>query len=689
MRMNIHKQPAVILTAILLITLSFCGKTPDPPSTNLPARAMWEKNQVLVNPTEGTANTWSGFDVKGGFFVPNKAISKFILWRDKEEGKAPLALQYILKSGIVKVFINSKNTFKLSPAGGEVKEFSATVPLNKGFNFIEFRKMGKGEFKIKTLEAAGKQTEAAAHQLTPGTVFAHYHPAGAGRIVLSGGGDVRIRQVEFVDGEKKVTETEAAPGFMSKTIEHPFHFKSQGFIKISALSGEFNITEYTYVEKKQLEKETVAPPAETGSFAKEKPGIHILLIDGCHAEHLGAYGYRRDTSPNIDKLAKDSVIFDNAYANATFTRSSVASIFTGFHPHRHKLRVLVNRLPGGLFMLPEFMQKQGYKTAILTEAGNISRKFGFSQGVDNYQKIFRRWDDPRYLENNMFQFFAKWMTNQGPLFTYVHYRAPHFPIVPPPPYKDMYAKDKKADPDRDRVIFHLTELGQKKHTFTPREIREVIDDYDSAIRYVDAEVGKLVDKLKQLGQYESSLIIFTSDHGEALYEHKMWGHGVDVHNETSQVPLMVKFPAKMKLKGRVQRLTQLVDIFPTIAQLFGAQRFFDGESLLESMRIKDIDDTFVFSTTFGMPPSIGIRWRSWYYIMHLYNGGEELFHLEKDPIANLAEDEAHKDMVTFFRTKFLHWYVQFDNIERTSQSVDLKKLPKDVLENLKSLGYIK
>jgi arylsulfatase A-like enzyme len=453
-----------------------------------------------------------------------------------------------------------------------------------------------------------------------------------------------------------------------------------GFLQISAGRGPLDITGYTF--KKRVKKRV-----SLKKVLKERPHIFIFLIDGCHVSHLGVYGYKRDTSPNIDRFAEDSVIFDNAYANATFTRSSVATIFTGFFPHRHKLRILTNRLPKGLFMLPEFLQKMGYKTSILTEAGNISTFFGFAQGVDHYRKVFRRWDDPRYLKNNTFKHFNNWMKTKGPLFTYVHYRAPHFPIIPPPPFLDMFKNDKSKGA-QNHVIFNLVKLMRKQHKFTPEEIQDVIDDYDSTIRYVDSEVGKLFKTLKKLGLYDSSYIIFTSDHGEAMYEHGVWGHGHNVYEETSRVPLIVKFPAGKKLKGRIERITQLADIFPTFAALFGEKRYFDGQSLLESIKIKEKDDRFAFSTTFGTPPSIGIRWRAWYYIIHLFNNKEQLYHLKIDPLRDVAALKEHEDMITFFRAKFLSWLIDFDNLERTSQAVDLKKLPKGEYENLKSLGYI-
>lgn len=676
-----RKRTPIIFILIIILSLSYCGG--DSSSKPVLSSISWEKEQSVVRVADGTINPWSGFDIKDDYFVANKTISKFILWRGKQE-KKEITFHYLLKgSRSVKVFVNSRNVFKLKPRY-RLEKFTAEISLLKGFNFIEFRKTGKSVFKIKTLQVGDRPVKQS-HHLARGEAFSRFHPAGAGRIVLMGKGKVRIREVEFVDEQKRNREKEMAPGGFSNTVEYPFEFEYPGFIQVYAVSGAFDIAGYTFVKKPE---DPMTGSVGHKAIMKEKPGIHILLIDGCHTGHLGVYGYHRDTSPNIDRLARDSVVFDNAYANATFTRSSVASIFTGFYPHRHKLRILSNRLPQGLFLLPEFMQKKGYKTAILTEAGNISKFFGFGQGVDEYKKVFRRWDDPRYLENNMYKFFCDWLENQGPLFTYVHYRAPHFPIIPPPPFLDMYKKEKQGRPKKDRLIFRLKQLAEQGYEFSSREIKDIIDDYDSSIRFVDDEVGKILDKLKEKGQYESSFIIFTSDHGEALYEHGYWGHGQNVYPETSRVPLIVKFPAKMGLKGRIERVTQLVDIFPTFAALFGESRYFDGQSLLNSIRVKTEDDTFAFSTTFGMPPSIGIRWRSWYYIIHLFSNEEELFNLTKVPLENVSGLEVNKDLLTFFRAKFLDWYIDFDNIGRTGQSVDLKKLPKGEYDNLKSLGYI-
>jgi arylsulfatase A-like enzyme len=664
----------LLLLFIIPLTLTQCRK--ETGYKNLKPTFMWGKNQFHIDTSTGTKHLWSGFTIEDDLFRAIKKISKFILWREKQE-ELEFTLEYLLKGASIDLFVNGIKVKRLKPKF-KIQPVKIKAPFIHGFNFIEFRKRGKGRLRIKSISINDNTNKTGeTGLLSEGNTLTMFQPAGSGSISIDGKGSLHVREVEFVNGQKITRKKELKKG--PKTLS--LSFQSPGFLQLSAKTGTFNITDYSY---KKAAKEEPSP----ATVPNKRPHIYIFLIDGCQASHLGIYGYYRDTSPNIDQLAKDSVVFQNAYANATFTRSSVATIFSGYLPQRHKLRILTNRLPNGLFMMPEFLQRKGYKTAILTEAGNISPVFGFAQGVDHYYKAFWKWDDPRYLENNILNNFTKWLETTGPLFTYIHFRAPHFPIIPPPPFLDMYKK-KKTGVVEGRILTNLTELEKSGHIFTPEEIQDVTDDYDSCIRYVDAEVGKLIDRLKKKDLYHSSLIIFTADHGEGLYEHKAWGHGHNVCEETSHVPLVVKFPKSKNLTGIVERVVQLADIFPTVAFLLGGERYFDGESLLTSIKKRKIDDRFAFSTTFKIPPSIGMRWRSWYYILHLRrNNKEELYNLDTDRLRDVAASRENRDILTFFRAKFLNWYIEFDNLGRTGQSIDLKKLPTEELENLRSLGYI-
>jgi arylsulfatase A-like enzyme len=495
-----------------------------------------------------------------------------------------------------------------------------------------------------------------------------------GYIVLKGKGKLELRTIEFNEGKKVIRTDELS----LRKIKYAFHLKSEGFVQLTCLSGWFNVDDF-YIKK--TKPKSVVPQ----KMVEGLPNIFIFLIDGCQPSHLGIYGYFRKTSPFIDQFAKDAVIFNNAYANATFTRSSIATLFTGFYPQRHQLRIMVNKLSNDLFLLPEFLKEMGYRTSIYTEAGNIARRFGFTQGVDDYKKMFRRWDDSRYLKQNIPLYFHEWTETKGPIFSYIHFRAPHFPIIPPPPFLDMFKPDKKSS-TRKRTILKINELLKVGHKFTTEEIADITADYDSTICYVDSQLGKLFQCLKEKKMYENSLIIFTSDHGEAIYEHGAMGHGNNVYDETSKVPLIVKFPKSMNLKGKVDTVVQLADIFPTISAMFGKTRDFDGRSLFDPIREKSLNDNLAISTTFNLTPEFGIRWRNWYYMIGLRDNSERLFNLKEDPLNEVSQ--THPDVITFFRSKFITWLNQQNNLSVKSESVDLNKLPEDVKENLKSLGYL-
>ena len=674
------------MALMLIWSCSGHTKLPDPGPTFLLNRSV-----DRIDADSDGIFIWSGFRQRDAFFTSDRVIAKLILWR-AESAEETMSLQYVLSKKKAELFVNSNKICELDPTLKQ-KTVVQTVPLQKGFNFIEFRMQDASILKLKSLSVSDKtirENDGLGRKAE--YTWTRYYARGKGIVELRLSGEVRIRQVQFNNGRSQVLESKRKSPFLSSTLQHQFEFAYPGYLEFASDDEGMAVTGCIFNEEEDHRRLSV-PAAAKESAQKNRPHVFILLIDGCHAEHTGLNNYFRDTTPHIDQLAQDAVVFENAYTNATFTRSSVASIFTGYYTHRHKLRILTNRLPKGLFMLPEFLKQKGYETALLTEAGNISRAFGFSQGVDNYQKVFRRWDDPRYLENNIFRFFCEWLErprgDRVPLFTYVHFRAPHFPIVPPPPYLDMY-KENKLGKDADRLIAKIDILGEGGHVYSEAEIADIVADYDSAIAYVDGELGKMIAHIKKLGLYDSSYIIVTSDHGEALYEHKYLGHGHNVYDETSRVPLLVKFPADQGRKGlRIKKVVQLVDIFPTFAALYDENRFFDGRSLFESLEDGgQYDDVMAFSTSFGSPPAVGIRWREWHYIYHMYSGKQELFNLEVDPLLDVSKEAENSVLTTFFHAKFLNWLLQFDNSQLESQSVDLKTLPQDVRENLKSLGYI-
>jgi len=447
----------------------------------------------------------------------------------------------------------------------------------------------------------------------------------------------------------------------------------------TAKSGSFDIVQSTVVKKPRT-----APSEKTVGFTGT-PDIFIFLIDACRPDHLGVYGYSRPTSPNLDLLAGDAVIFENAYANASFTRSSVATLFTGLYPESHKVRIMTTKLPEELLTIPVYLKGKNYRTSLFTASGNVSVNTGFGRGVDDYFPHIGEWR--RSGGRQMPGRFDAWLDGGGPRFSYVHFMEPHIPIVPPPPFRDMFC----APEDRAFVHKVLEEFQRKINAglpFTPGEVRAVVDNYDAAIAYVDNELGKLIKSLKARGIYDESLIIVLSDHGESLYEREYWGHGSRVYEETARVPLIVKFPASMGLKGRVDAVVELAGAFPTLLDLFGQEFRLDGRSWLPAICAAASDEAMAVARSFTNVGDFGLRWRDWYAIINLASGKETLYTRGKPVFAEVVEGE-DEDLRLLFRAKFLDWLSRFAEGDDHPVPLDLKTLPRNELENLRSLGYIR
>ena len=221
--------------------------------------------------------------------------------------------------------------------------------------------------------------------------------------------------------------------------------------------------------------------------------------------------------------------------------------------------------------------------------------------------------------------------------------------------------------------------------FGPEEVKAVVDNYDAAIAYIDGEVGKLLKSLKDRGAYDESLIIVLSDHGESLYERDFWGHGSKVYEETTQVPLIVKFPASLGLKGRVEGVVELAGVFPTLLDLFGQSVGLDGKSWLPAVAARGHNDDLSVSRSFSNIGDFGLRWRDWHAIVNLGSGSETLYRRAEPVFVEVEPGNVR----LLFEVRFLEWLSRFSELDERPVALDLGALPKNELENLRSLGYIK
>jgi arylsulfatase A-like enzyme len=659
---------------LLLVPLLFIPGCSREASRELPSTIVWHKDQNLIRPENGTMNVWEGISVKKDRFVVDGEVAQFILWR-RQRSKAEISVEYSLQGKKVELTVNANEKKMLAPSSSlRWEKFS--IDLSRGFNFLRFNKKKKDQLQIRTI-AVGMTNGKQEPHLRRGESFTLFLPVGHGRIELHGSGSVSIVEQAMDAGPLPPRIRKLKTGWFSRKITYPIQLSRPAAISVTSLSGQFTIGSYSYQEETR-------PAASSQARFQGKPDIYIILSDACQPAHLGVYGYERNTSPHIDAFAADAMVYMNAYTNASFTRSSVATLFTGLYPDSHKVRILQHELPSRFLTLPEYLNAKGYHTAILSSSLIVSPRSGFKQGVDDFAnfRVLRYRDDISSIGNGL----AGWLKKSPmPHFAYMHFMQPHLPTVPPPGFSAPFATGGKI-PAFARMIELANKAKDVRTPFSAEELRELILGYDTSIAWMDVEFGKIIALLKQKNLYENSLIIFLADHGEAMKEHGVISHGSNVYDEATRVPLIVKYPKSLALKGRYFPVNELADVFPTLSGLFGQEIHLDGRSLLSSEPARTYNDRMAVSCSFSPIGLYGLRWKNWYYIISTKSNQEQLFQLSADP--RLEVSLRFPQVTNYFKARFLHWYGRFRNRADYSTEMNLSKLPASEIEELKTLGYL-
>jgi len=380
-----------------------------------------------------------------------------------------------------------------------------------------------------------------------------------------------------------------------------------------------------------------------------RPNVIIVVSDALRKDHLGCYGYPRDTSPHIDAFAKTATLFKNAFAQAPHTKPSIASLFTSRYPSQHNTKYHEEFLSSTLVTLAEVLSERNYRTAGFVENIAVFKPGNYSQGFSDWA-VRESWprirehgkgndNSTEEFDNKIFSWLEK--NHDDPFFLYLHYIDPHFPYNAPKPFNGLF-NDSRQDSEEGTDLAHR------------------IASYDEEIRFMDFRFGKLVEKLEQLNILDKSIIIFTSDHGEGFLEHGRFGHGNSVYAELINIPLIIRYP-KLFRKGYGERYVQHIDIFPTIVH---ALKIDTGSFLLEGKSIlsKSDKDVKVFSEQLRKGkrrwlPQRSIIFRGWKLIHNLppdTHNTHNLFNVREDPLdyENVAGE--HPEIVADMRSHISH-----------------------------------
>ena len=305
-----------------------------------------------------------------------------------------------------------------------------------------------------------------------------------------------------------------------------------------------------------------------------RPNVIVYLVDALRADRLGPYGCDRGLSPNLDEVAAQGVTFTDMTAQSSWTKAAVASIFTGVWPRVHGVNGPDDRLPDDRTTLPEHLQRAGYRTGAVVANAYVGRPFGFARGFDHFEFLELGRSRSEVVGDRVEAWLEAVGDSDDPFFLYVHTIDPHAPYAPPERFRDAFASEVE-DPSIGRVeVVRGLVLGTVQPT--PELGRDLRDLYDAEVAANDASFGRLVRRLDAMGELDRTLLIFTSDHGEAFGEHDTWTHGLDLHDEVLSVPLVVRLPGAADAGRRITSPVQHIDLLPTILRRCGVD---GGESL--------------------------------------------------------------------------------------------------------------
>lgn len=391
--------------------------------------------------------------------------------------------------------------------------------------------------------------------------------------------------------------------------------------------------------------------------------VIFITIDTCRADYLSCYGYEYQTTPNIDAVAEEGILFENVITPVPLTLPAHCSIFTGTTPLYHGVHDNINyKMDTSSITLAEVLQQDSFTTAAIVSASILDSKFGLDQGFQTYDDKF---DEEFILSGTterkggeVTRHANSWLekNKNERFFLFLHYYDPHYPWEPPEPFISAYPSS----------------------------------PYAGEVAYVDHCIGQVIDKLKKLGLYDSTLIIITSDHGESLEEHGEGTHGFFIYQSTLEIPLILKIPGLTK-SLKIPERAGIIDIFPTVCSLLGIRipPQIQGKDLSGYFFKKDLtrqDRTFycesLVPTHYDCNPLLGIVSGDFKYIQ---TTRPELYDLKADPkeLKDLADTLPQKAAIMQKRLK------QSLNNLYNSQDVDSRITPDTkTMAQLKSLGYV-
>jgi arylsulfatase A-like enzyme len=429
--------------------------------------------------------------------------------------------------------------------------------------------------------------------------------------------------------------------------------------------------------------------------------VILYVMDCLRPDFLSCYGYEKQTSPHIDKLARESAVFLNAFAQSTWTRPSCASLLTSTYPSVHQVWTIENSFSSFLPCLPELFKKEGFRTTAISAVGNFGRGFGFGRGFDNFIELYSQ---PSVMEKR-----RKLPVSGHPRERHIRVDTAFVPISTSEDINDFLFPLLNDGPNQDK-FFLLWSIDTHEPWFrrdtnrtgssadeellwfkdiSPENAEDLLPRirllYEDMISYNDDQLGRLMQRLKAAGLYDDTLLILTSDHGIAFGEHGKRGHAGLPYDEQIRVPLIIKFP-KHRHIGTIDGLVQHIDLAPTLLDYIGAEipsGTFQGRSLMPLLAGREATRDFVLAETQWSscyPRHIALRTRDFKY-MESY-----MVHFPSDGTVRGTIDRLFQKTVWTLGKPRMLFALRDDPAELTNTIREQKGAARSPLKRLKAVG---
>lgn len=470
-----------------------------------------------------------------------------------------------------------------------------------------------------------------------------------------------------------------------------------------------------------------ANPLITTTVKKPRPNILIYTIDTLRADHASVCGYTRDTTPFLSKLGATGIVFDDCQAQATWTKSSIASLMTSLYSFTHGIISDADTIPQGANTLAEQLRNSGYVTASIVSTPYVGRATGLEKGFDyllEYPIVTRevnaqsdRSTDSMALNRVAFPWLEK--HHDEPFFLYLHATDPHAPYDPPPPFDGAFANPAEtALFEKNYAGFRTMHAYGGGAVITPQIcqraginpdsfIRQAVDRYDGEIRHNDRSLQLLLGKMKELGVLENTLVIVLSDHGEEFWDHGWTAHGHSVYQELTHCLLLMWNPSLLPSARRVGEPVQLIDVMPTVLDLVGLKspEVVEGQNLVPLLKGQPFKrQNLVMSSRFaaahpeGIVPEnstdsfavVNARWKFIYRNKAAKAGIKRVELYDRKVDRGEAHDVAneHPDEVESMIAALTAWIDAQNKVREVIGHTGKSKLDQQTLEKLRSLGYL-